>query len=436
MIHQDTGTLKRSRWNPRASLACGRSGRVDRVSVTEVLIQRLDPDLPVRRTRTPAMPARTCWRSSISPSNRANAALVGTGVAIALPDGYAAFVHPRSGLAAGHGLTIVNAPGTVDAGYRGEIRSCLINTDPHAECQAAPRRPDRAAGHPAGGARAVRRGRHAAGSARGDGGYGSTGGFGGGARGTGGPLISTEARIRRLYVTWPAVPISGCTDREAEGKSSDLPPQGQERGSRDRPGARRRRDGGRRGPRVRSTPPRSTPTSWRRRTGSTSARCVITGHARGWSCGCRSTSSPARCRRSCWCWRTPLSSCARSPRRSGPASGPRYGVRSPPRPSRMGGPRPRPTARSAPSSCCVVPVEDRKARSSARPHAVIGVDGPRWLLRATVLGRAAVEPDAATPMEETLRSTIVVRGTEPMAVRESLPLRLPPGAQPAAEAEA
>lgn len=54
---------------------------------------------------------------------------VGTGVAIALPDGYAAFVVPRSGLAAKHGITIVNSPGTVDAGYRGEIRVTLLNTD-------------------------------------------------------------------------------------------------------------------------------------------------------------------------------------------------------------------------------------------------------------------------------------------------------------------
>jgi len=57
-------------------------------------------------------------------------ALIGTGVRIALPDGYAAFVVPRSGLAARHGITIVNAPGTVDAGYRGEIKVSLLNTDP------------------------------------------------------------------------------------------------------------------------------------------------------------------------------------------------------------------------------------------------------------------------------------------------------------------
>lgn len=55
--------------------------------------------------------------------------LVGTGIAIALPEGYAGFVHPRSGLAARHGISIVNAPGTVDAGYRGEILVCLVNTD-------------------------------------------------------------------------------------------------------------------------------------------------------------------------------------------------------------------------------------------------------------------------------------------------------------------
>lgn len=63
----------------------------------------------------------------LAPGQRAT---VGTGVAIALPDGYVAFVVPRSGLAAKHGITIVNAPGTIDAGYRGEIKVTLINTDP------------------------------------------------------------------------------------------------------------------------------------------------------------------------------------------------------------------------------------------------------------------------------------------------------------------
>ncbi|MDM4763200.1 dUTP diphosphatase [Galbitalea sp. SE-J8] len=62
----------------------------------------------------------------LDPGERAT---VGTGVSIALPDGYVAFVVPRSGLAARHGITVVNSPGTVDAGYRGEVRVTLLNTD-------------------------------------------------------------------------------------------------------------------------------------------------------------------------------------------------------------------------------------------------------------------------------------------------------------------
>ncbi len=64
--------------------------------------------------------------------------VVGTGVRIALPDAHAAFVVPRSGLAAKHGITIVNTPGTVDAGYRGEIKVCLLNTDREAAFEIAP----------------------------------------------------------------------------------------------------------------------------------------------------------------------------------------------------------------------------------------------------------------------------------------------------------
>jgi hypothetical protein len=84
----------------------------------------------------------------------------------------------------------------------------------------------------------------------------------------------------------------------------------------------------------------------------------------------------------------------------------------------------------------VVPVEDPEGQIFSQTSRVIGVDGPRWLLRATVLGRAAVEPDAAPPMEQSLRNVVVVRGSEPMAPRESLALRLPAGAQAADEEEA
>jgi dUTP pyrophosphatase len=66
---------------------------------------------------------------TLEPGGRA---LVPTGIAIAVPDGYAGFVHPRSGLASRHGVTVVNAPGTIDAGYRGEVKVALVNLDPAA----------------------------------------------------------------------------------------------------------------------------------------------------------------------------------------------------------------------------------------------------------------------------------------------------------------
>lgn len=95
----------------------------------DVLVVRLDTGLPMPAYALPGDAGfDVCTRVDLTlqPGERR---LVPTGVAIALPDGYAAFVHPRSGLAARHGLTIVNSPGTVDAGYRGEIQVCLLNTD-------------------------------------------------------------------------------------------------------------------------------------------------------------------------------------------------------------------------------------------------------------------------------------------------------------------
>ncbi|MFG2077689.1 dUTP diphosphatase [Nonomuraea maritima] len=99
------------------------------MSDVEVLIQRLDPELPTPSYAHPGDAGADLYAAEdveLMPGERA---VVGTGLAIALPEGYAAFVHPRSGLAARHGVTLVNAPGTVDAGYRGEIKVTLINTD-------------------------------------------------------------------------------------------------------------------------------------------------------------------------------------------------------------------------------------------------------------------------------------------------------------------
>ena len=104
--------------------------------------------------------------------------------------------------------------------------------------------------------------------------------------------------------------------------------------------------------------------------------------------------------------------------------------------SRMGGTATETEGTFGTELVLVVPVEDPDGQIFSQTSRVVGVDGPRWLLRATLLGRAAVEPDAAAPMEEALRNVVVVRGAEPMAVRESLPLQLPPGAQPAPDEEA
>ncbi|MFT3969971.1 MAG: dUTP diphosphatase [Micropruina sp.] len=99
----------------------------------QVLLRRLDASIPVPRYAHPGdagADLATTEDVTIAPGQRV---LVGTGLAVAIPLGWVGLVHPRSGLAARHGLTIVNAPGTVDAGYRGEIKVCLLNTDTHAE---------------------------------------------------------------------------------------------------------------------------------------------------------------------------------------------------------------------------------------------------------------------------------------------------------------
>jgi dUTP pyrophosphatase len=143
----------------------------------EIRIRRLDKEIPLPAYAHPGdAGADLCTTVDVrlEPGERA---LVPTGISIALPRGLVALVHPRSGLAARCGLSIVNSPGTVDAGYRGEIKVMLINLDPREPvvlsrgdriAQLVVQRVDRArfvevASLPE--------------SARGDGGYGSTGGF-------------------------------------------------------------------------------------------------------------------------------------------------------------------------------------------------------------------------------------------------------------------
>ncbi len=96
----------------------------------DVLIVRLDHELPLPSYAHPGdagLDLVTRVAAVVAPGERA---LLPTGVAIALPEGYAAFVHPRSGLAVKYGVSLVNAPGTIDAGYRGEIAVSVVNLDP------------------------------------------------------------------------------------------------------------------------------------------------------------------------------------------------------------------------------------------------------------------------------------------------------------------
>jgi dUTP pyrophosphatase len=141
----------------------------------DVLVQRLDPDVPLPAYAHPGDAGAdlvTVEDVVLEPGERA---LVRTGLALALPDGYAAFVHPRSGLGYRLGVSIVNTPGTVDAGYRGEIQVLLVNHD--LRRRATFRRGERIAQLVV---QRVERARfhvvdRLPGSDRGDGGYGSTG---------------------------------------------------------------------------------------------------------------------------------------------------------------------------------------------------------------------------------------------------------------------
>jgi dUTP pyrophosphatase len=142
-----------------------------------ISIVRLDPELPLPSYAHPGdAGADLCARQdgTLAPGERA---LVPTGISLALPEGYVALVHPRSGLAHRSGLSIVNAPGTIDAGYRGEVQVCLVNLDPATPIEL--KRGDRIA------QLVIQRFETATfveaddlpDSARGAGGYGSTGGF-------------------------------------------------------------------------------------------------------------------------------------------------------------------------------------------------------------------------------------------------------------------
>ena len=126
----------------------------------EVPVVVLDPDLPLPRYARPGdagfdLVARE--RAELAPGG--GRALVPTGIAVALPVGFAGFVQPRSGLALEHGVTVLNSPGLVDAGYRGELKVVLVNTDPMHAVHGRAGRPHRPVRRAGGRARAAHHGR-------------------------------------------------------------------------------------------------------------------------------------------------------------------------------------------------------------------------------------------------------------------------------------
>jgi dUTP pyrophosphatase len=142
----------------------------------EVSVTRLDPDVPLpayAHAGDAGCDLVTTVDAEVKPGERV---ILPTGIALALPEGYAAFVHPRSGLAANHGVGIVNSPGTIDAGYRGEVKVILVNHDRSEPVQL--RRLDRVAQLVVQRVEQVRWREMVAlpDSDRGDGGHGSTGG--------------------------------------------------------------------------------------------------------------------------------------------------------------------------------------------------------------------------------------------------------------------
>ena len=151
----------------------------------DVMVRRLDPGVPLPTYAHPGDAGADLYTTVdavLAPGERT---LLPTGLAIALPDGYAAFVHPRSGLAVRYGVSLVNAPGTVDAGYRGEIQVSVVNLDPREKVSF--RRGDRIAQLVV---QRVERARFhevdtLPGSDRSEGGFGSTGGMPAGPAGRG-----------------------------------------------------------------------------------------------------------------------------------------------------------------------------------------------------------------------------------------------------------
>ena len=342
--------------------------------MVDIALRRLDPGLPPPSYAHPGDAGADLFTTvdvTLQPGERA---MVPTGIALALPEGYVALVHPRSGLAARHGVSIVNTPGTVDAGYRGEIKVLLVNLDPATPVTLLARRPDRPARRPALRDRVVRRGRR-----------------------------TFPSRNAAPGVT---VQPEGSPHRHPDRRRSarEVRPQGST-GARRRRRRRRGRDcrGGSRieGPHdadgldlednpafanhidlgglVLAPPPAGVELRLQVDEESETVLAVLLATEEG---ALELRPFAASRHGDLWSEVRPQIA-AETARRGGTADeqqGP-FGT----------------------ELRCMVPVQTTGGASAAQPSRVIGVNGPRWFLRATLIGRPAVEEEAAKAWEDVLR---------------------------------
>ena len=351
----------------------------------------------------------------IPPGGRA---LVRTGVAIALPEGYVGLVHPRSGLAARLGVTVLNAPGTVDAGYRGEILVNLVNHDPVAPGEDLPGRPDRATCRAAGGAGPLPRRRRAAGLRAGRG----RPRVDRRARGPAPDRLGAEGRERTDVLARTRTRGAARAATTAAAAVAERPADGVRRPSTGSADA-----GGRRPSTARTTSAEAPAGVQRLDLGSLQIPAIPSVEVRvqanpegadpaGGAGQRRQRAAARRVRR------------ARAPR----ASGTRSATRSASRCSATASPPRRPTGEYGIELRARVRTAGRPDRPALRRHRRAALDGPRASSRA----RRPPTRSRPAPLVECLHGLVVDRGQEAKPVREPLPLRLPKDADRAGPAAA
>ena len=410
-------------------------------SEPDVLIKRLDPGVPLPSYSHPGDAGADLAAAEDVELGPGERALVRTGLAIALPDGYAAFVHPRSGLAAKYGVTLVNAPGTVDAGYRGEIKVTLLNTDPDRPvsfkrgdriAQLVIQRVERAVFHEA---------EVLPGSSRADGGFGSTGRRGpGGPRGSGGKVSPQDGGI-------PGGRPPGASRKERKQCFVGVVQQ-------TRAGT---------GPRTwtRSGPATSSITTSR------SMMSRPSRQARGYlACGGRPVGRgggfPAQERVDLGSLQVPVGpeheiqlvmaeqhgawvtvkyreselqiQAFAAARRGALWDDVRAEIAA--EVLTAGGRSQESQGSFGIELMAQVPMEPGQPASGMRLVRFVGIDGPRWFVRGLFTGPAADGGEQAELLEEVIRDVVVVRGEHPVPPREILELRLPPEARQALEEQA